>query len=144
MLDLAVYAPLGFALERRRVVGELADRGRRQIAFAKMVGRTALTVTAGDILRAFREPTVEAAPAPPELVAADRVAEEPPPEPAGPPEGTPDASSLAIPDYDSLAAKHVVRRLSGLTPAELESVRLYESAHRGRRTILGRIDQLRT
>jgi hypothetical protein len=49
---------------------------------------------------------------------------------------------LAIPDYDSLAASQVVPRLAGLTGDELESVRAYESAHRGRTTILTRIAQL--
>lgn len=49
---------------------------------------------------------------------------------------------LAIPDYDQLAASQVIPRLDSLTPAELESVRLYESAHRSRQTILGRVAQL--
>ncbi len=54
----------------------------------------------------------------------------------------PDVGGLAIPGYDSLAASQVVRRLDGLTGAELASVRAYEEATRGRRTILGRIAQL--
>ena len=49
---------------------------------------------------------------------------------------------LAIPDYDQLAASQVIPRLDSLTPAELESIRLYESAHRSRQTILGRVAQL--
>jgi hypothetical protein len=54
----------------------------------------------------------------------------------------PDDSDLAIPGYDSLAASQVVPRLAGLSAAELEAVRRYEAAHRGRRTILTRIGQL--
>lgn len=50
--------------------------------------------------------------------------------------------SLAIPGYDSLAASQVIPRLGALDPDELEAVRAYEAAHRGRRTILGRIQQL--
>jgi hypothetical protein len=50
--------------------------------------------------------------------------------------------SLAIPGYDSLAASQVVQRLEGLLPEELDEVRRYEKSTRGRRTILGRIDQL--
>jgi len=53
-----------------------------------------------------------------------------------------DVATLAIPDYDSLSASHVVNRLAGLTPKELESVRLYEGANRGRKTILSKINQL--
>jgi hypothetical protein len=51
-------------------------------------------------------------------------------------------TSLAIPDYDSLAASQVLSRLAGLSADELEAVRLYEAAHRGRKTILSRIAQL--
>jgi hypothetical protein len=53
-----------------------------------------------------------------------------------------DAADLAIPDYDSLAASQVVPRLRGLEADELEAVRAYEAAGRGRKTILSRIAQL--
>lgn len=58
---------------------------------------------------------------------------------AGPP---PQASTLAIPGYDTLAASQVVQRLSSLRRDELEAIRVYEAATRGRRTILHRISQL--
>jgi len=51
-------------------------------------------------------------------------------------------SDLAVPSYDSLSASQVVPRLSGLTAAELEAVRTYEAANRGRKTILNRVAQL--
>jgi hypothetical protein len=57
------------------------------------------------------------------------------PEPAPAPE-------LAIPEYDQLSASQVVERLEGLTAGELDAVRDYELAHRGRNTILGKITQL--
>lgn len=53
-------------------------------------------------------------------------------------------TELAIPDYDGLSASHVVNRLGGLTPEELEAVRRYESANRGRKTILSKIAQLQS
>jgi hypothetical protein len=56
----------------------------------------------------------------------------------------PDTATLPISDYDSLAASHVVARLSALGPAELDSIGAYEAANRGRRTILGKIQQLRS
>lgn len=52
-------------------------------------------------------------------------------------------SELAIPDYDSLSASQVVTRLRGLSDAELEAVRAYEAATRGRKTILNKVQQLR-
>ncbi len=53
-----------------------------------------------------------------------------------------DATELAIPDYDSLAASQVVSRLAGLREPELAAVQRYELATRGRKTILGKIAQL--
>ena len=52
------------------------------------------------------------------------------------------AANLAIPGYDSLAASQVVERLVGLDAADLLAVRTYETEHRNRRTIVGKIDQL--
>ncbi len=51
-------------------------------------------------------------------------------------------SALPIPEYDQLSASQVVERLEGLTTTELDAVRTYELAHRGRSTILGKIMQL--
>ncbi|MGH9172651.1 MAG: hypothetical protein ACRD0Z_17595 [Acidimicrobiales bacterium] len=62
------------------------------------------------------------------------------PPPAQPSEGA--ANGLAIPGYDTLAASHVVQRLSSLRPDELDAIRAYELATRARRTILHRIGQL--
>ncbi len=52
------------------------------------------------------------------------------------------AEELPIEEYESLAASHVVARLEGLSPSELRRVQRFEAAHRGRRTVLGKIDQL--
>lgn len=53
-----------------------------------------------------------------------------------------EAQALPIPDYDELSASQVVERLDGLPVNDLAAVRAYEEAHRGRRTILFKIDQL--
>ena len=52
------------------------------------------------------------------------------------------AEDLPIDEYESLAASHVVARLESLTADELRAVQEFEAAHRGRRTVLGKIDQL--
>jgi hypothetical protein len=49
---------------------------------------------------------------------------------------------LALADYDALSASQVVDRLDGLGRGDLEAIRRHEVAHRGRATILGKIDQL--
>ncbi len=64
--------------------------------------------------------------------------------PATEAEPVPDVATLAIPDYDNLSASQVVPRLGGLSDGELDAVRRYESAERGRKTILNKIAQLRS
>ena len=54
------------------------------------------------------------------------------------------AADLPIPEYDGLSASQVVSRLSGLTPEELQAIRSYEEASRGRRTVLVAIERLLT
>ncbi len=62
--------------------------------------------------------------------------------PAGGRGGDMTSPALSIPDYDELSASQVVQRLPGLSADELEAIRAYETRGRGRRTILGKIDQL--
>ena len=92
--------------------------------------------------------TSPAAPLPPDPVAANSNAAS---EPVGEPITTtttttaapaPAATTLVIPDYDELSASQVVERLDGLPASELDAVRAYEEAHRARRTILFKIEQL--
>jgi hypothetical protein len=61
---------------------------------------------------------------------------------AGREEAKPSATGLGIQDYDELSASQVVERLDGLQATELDAVRAYETAHRARRTILFKIEQL--
>lgn len=172
--DVALYAPIGFLLDARRVVPEMAERGRRQVTFNWMVGRYALRrarTRADEVLEVVQQtaeglvelaglggeaPAPEAPDGPASGAAgADGAtaggATHDQPEP-GPPHLTsvdgegggdaPDPDDLAIPGYDSLSAFQVVPRLDGLGDDELEAVRRYERATRGRRTILSRIAQL--
>jgi len=60
------------------------------------------------------------------------------------PTPSPTVEDLAITGYDSLSASQVVTRLDGLGTDELEAVRAYEIAHRGRKTILNKVAQLQT
>jgi hypothetical protein len=177
--DVVLYAPVGLALEARRLLPEMAERGRRQVTFNWMVGRYAVrrarartdevvdlvTVTAGGLLDlagirlpgssdgADDERAASAAASTPSGSngagpAPAAPADSPAPAPRGsastdgPAEPAPVPDDLAIPGYDSLSAFQVVPRLDGLGGDELEAVRQYEHATRGRRTILSRIAQL--
>ncbi|MGQ0521239.1 MAG: hypothetical protein ACT4PX_08830 [Actinomycetota bacterium] len=170
-VELLVYAPLGLVLTAREELPGLIAKGREgaggQMGMARIVGQFAVHQgqrEAGKLLRQASErlarlglvpdPAQRPGPAtgPPSPPAGASPAG-PGPAPAGAdgasrprPAGkrTPDPAALAIPGYDSLSAHQVVQRLDGLSAAELESVRAYEAATRGRKTILGRITQLQS
>jgi len=153
VLDAFVYVPVGLAVSARDVLPELAARGRERVearvSSARTIGQFAVHQGQVKAARAFTrareeaqsrlqsEALVDDGPAPPEPT--PRVVAAPRPATSGPA-----ADTLAIPGYDSLSASQVLPRLEGLEPLELEAVRSYEAAHRGRKTILGRVAQLQT
>lgn len=168
-LDLLVYAPLGLALEARTLMPSLIERGRNQVTMARMVGRFA--VQQGQVEASKRIGPVQGQV---EGILADLGLvprpDEPTPHPETPtaPRATsgaaptaseptlvivpdevpaieaPAVGDLAVTDYDSLAASQVVPRLRALSAEELEDVRRYEAAGRGRKTILNRVAQLQS
>ena len=165
LVDLFVCAPLGFVLDAPSLLPRWIDRGREQLASLGDVGRivsgrgssedTASRAgkQAHATLRGLglapeptgdeRDDAGDGAGAP--ASAAGRTVERPtivPPVAAVPTPVGPDVDTLAITDYDSLSASQVVPRLEGLAPDELESIRAYETANRGRKTILSKIAQL--
>ncbi|HEY8093767.1 MAG TPA: hypothetical protein VID93_08280 [Acidimicrobiales bacterium] len=145
--DLCVYAPIGFLVESPRLIPELITVGRQHVEAARGLGQMAMQMR--QQLRAQgsaprTEPSGTSEPASTSPIATGQRDEELVVEVI---HEHPDLSSsdegLAIPGYDQLAASQVVARLSGLGPVELDQVAAYEEAHRGRRTILNKITQLR-
>jgi hypothetical protein len=179
-LDLFVYAPLGLLLNADEVVPQLIEKGKQQVATARVFGKVAVDKGQTRATKAIAKvqeqanevvdqlsnnrrpdpdtpipaPSTKAAPATP--TPAPAVATTGPraigptsldPSTAGakangPKPTGPAAATLAIPDYDSLSASQVVPRLDGLSAQELDAVRRYELANRGRKTILNKIAQL--
>jgi hypothetical protein len=153
LLDLFVYAPLGFVMNLEEVVPQLVEKGHQQVQMARMFGQFAVDQGAKEARKRVEglaeraagakgprsngsvAAVPDAAPAP---VATEPLREddEPPSEPA------PSVDELGIPDYDSLSASQVVPRLDGLSGGERDAVRRYEAAHRGRKTILSKLAQL--
>jgi hypothetical protein len=137
VLDVFVFAPIGFVLDARQLVPKLAERGRNQVALLKVVGQFAVNKGRADADRILKSKTKPSEPPAP-----------PPPEPTRPAPATRSrataaaAATLPINNYDTLSASQIVPRLAGLSPEELAHVAAYENAHRRRRTILGRIAQL--
>jgi hypothetical protein len=164
LADLLVYIPIGLFFEAPTLLPKLAEQGRVHTRNARLFGQFAVRQGEAEVRRrlaGLEEQTTGLlralgvlpgddtdrgdgaggvdAPAPERAaVRSDR-------SPAAriePAEPGPDVADLAIPDYDSLSASHVVTRLPGLTLDELEAVRAYEVGHRGRKTILNKIVQL--
>ncbi|HET9732921.1 MAG TPA: hypothetical protein VFP54_09630 [Acidimicrobiales bacterium] len=151
-LELLVYAPLGLAITLTEEMPSLVEKGRQRLTMARMMGQMAAPQLQSEAEKAIKSvaarvtapPRPAAAPTPPPAPAAE-TAPAPAPQPEEPPrsQAAPELSAeLAIPGYDTLSAMQVVQRLNGLDPKELGQVRSYEAAHRGRKTILGRADQL--
>jgi hypothetical protein len=149
-LEALVYVPVGLALSARELVPELARRGRErvtgQVTQARIIGQFAVQQGQVQAGKAFTKARADAQDRLTDLGATPQPAAEAtsapaPPAPRAATSG-PEGGDLAIPGYDSLSASQVLPRLEGLAAAELEAVRAYEAAHRGRKTILGRIAQL--
>jgi len=139
VLDVFVFAPIGFVLDARELVPKLAERGRNQVALLKVVGQFAVNKGRADADRILKSKPPASTPTP-TAPAAPRT---PPAARTRTPSATTSAAQgLPINNYDTLSASQIVPRLAGLRPDELTRVRAYENAHRRRRTILGRIAQL--
>lgn len=153
-LDVLVYLPVGLAVSVRELLPALARRGRERVEAelnqARVVGQFSVEQGRLRATTAFSQARAQGVERLDRLTADEAPTEPPAPEAAPPAARTtaaratagPAGAELAIPGYDSLAASQVLPRLEGLAPDELEAVRAYEAAHRGRKTILGRIDQL--
>jgi hypothetical protein len=123
-------------------VPSAAERVKREIVLARFLGK--LVVDQG--VRELRSRLT------PEPDLDDRSADEPEHrEPDRdltvtdvPTDDVPDVATLALADYDHLSSAQIVGKLDGLDDAEREAIERYETAGRHRRTILGKLDQLRT
>jgi hypothetical protein len=123
-----VAMAFGFPLLRERVQRQANEARSRAGGWLEQTG-----LTPREQPPARREPPARRAPPPPPR---------PPVAHANGDAAAPAASELPIPGYDALSASQVVERLPGLGHDDLEAVRAYESTHRNRRTILGKIEQL--
>ena len=150
-----VFAPIGLVVTVVEDFPELAQRGRdhlqQRATTAKIVGQFAVA----EGRRRLQTRTAQPAPhvaaqrgargssglaGPAQTAAAGDGPGGAAPRGTGTP--TPSSTDLGIPGYDSLSASQVVQRLASLSTKELDAVEAYETATRGRRTILSRIHQL--
>lgn len=114
LVDLAIFAPLGLALEYRKLIPELADTGRKQLAFAQTLGRAALKTMASSAARKT-EPSA--------------------------PASAPAAPSGAISGYDSMTAKEIISMATTATADQLAWMLSREQAGKTRKTVLAKLEQ---
>lgn len=164
--DIVRYAPIAIVLDGPALLPKLAEQGKVHMGNARYLGARAMREAEPQIRRLLDEAGTQTN----ELlkrfgvVADDEpAAEGPPPRrrsgesravvvtaetgasrngETAPVDSGPAVDELAILDYDSLPAAHVLNRLPALAPDELEAVRRYEAGHRGRKTILNKVAQL--
>ena len=149
LIDLTVFAPIGLIMSLDEVLPQLVEKGHQHVKVARYFGRMAVRTGGEEARKRFAE-TARAGRRQPrdERSTVVPLRPVPPPVPDPPTDDTaavepaPPAASLGIPDYDVLSASQVVPRLPGLSTDELDAVRRYEAAHRGRKTILAKIAQL--
>ena len=159
-VELLVYAPIGAGLYLREVgppiVETVVARGRaeidrrqsdvqRHVTSARSLGQVALAFGLPK-LRERVESVLGRRPTPAPAARPKSVVTPRPPAvnhlSVAPDTDAPGSDELPIPGYDALSASQVVERLAGLGRDELDAVHAYETAHRQRRTILGKIEQL--
>lgn len=160
LVELAVVVPVEVGSRLLEAVPAVVDkvpsaaeRVKREIVLARFLGklvvdqgvrelRSRLTPERSHSDAAASEAGPERGGAP---ATAPQPADAPPADiPETPPADIPDVEMLALADYDHLSSAQIVGKLDGLDDAEREAIERYETAGRHRRTILGKLEQLRT
>jgi hypothetical protein len=124
-----------------------AERVKREVVLARFLGKMVVDQGARELRTRLhaddRGPSPVTHQERPEDAPDDRPAVQPP---AGglAESDVPDVNSLALADYDHLSSAQIVAKLDGLDAIERDAIERYERTGRHRRTILGKLDQLRT
>jgi len=119
ILDAGVFAPIGFLVTRGATSGDLAKVGRKQVAFARSLGRAALK----GVSRGIRpsQATSAAKPAPAK------------PAPAKP---------AAVEGYSDMLARDIIALVRTGTPEQAQWIKAQENAGKQRVTVLRAVDRL--
>ena len=148
LMDQFVFAPIGALAAMKGDLEGSAERGRQRVELqlrnARFIGEMAVQHGSKEIVRRFKDLTGPGRSTEPERASdtnEDTATSEPTTteEPAA---VAPAPIDHLIAGYDDLSASQVVRLLESFSPAELDELVAYESATRGRRTILNKAAQL--
>jgi hypothetical protein len=145
LVDSVAAVPCDLVRRSRDAAGRAADRVSGTVTTSVALARSMSELAFGGLLGIGRSAV---APSSAQSRSAPATSSSGPETAVGTtPQGSADradsaADHLALGDYESLAASHVVARLARLSADELVQIREFEEANRGRRTILGKIEQL--
>lgn len=143
--EIVRYAPIGILLDGPAQLPRFAERGKVHVRNARFLGELVVR-QGGQQLRAWLDDGNGEAGRTEDVSQPSAATQQETSEKQGTsePSLSPTAADLAIPGYEDLPASDIVTRLSGLTREELEAVRVFEAAHRGRKTVLNKVAQIRS
>ena len=169
LLDLFVFAPIGAGAKLVEDGPAAVSRARQELDNARFIGRMVVTQGVAQLRQrladqeAGRSSDVADRVTPDEVGAGRGVRPDSDVGDASTPESASTVTSddhrteaevaddaesgesdeLALPDYDHLPAIDIVGQLESLSDDELDAIEAYERTNRRRRTVLGKIAQLR-
>ena len=125
ILDAGVFAPIGFLVTGDARCGNLAQVGRKQVAFARSLGRAALK----GVSQGMRpgETTSAAAPTPAPTTAVRSM-------PQAPPEA-------AVEGYNGMTARDIIALVRASAPEQAQWIKSQETAGKQRVTVLRAVDK---
>ena len=133
ILDAGVFVPIGFLVTRDATSGELAKVGRKQVAFARSLGRAALKGMSRGIRPS--QATSAATPAPATPVPTT-------PAPATPAPATPaPATPVVVEGYSDMLARDIIAMVRTSTPEQAQWIKVQETAGKKRVTVLRAADE---
>ncbi len=153
-----MLGPFDLSIRMVQEVPVALDRVRRQLVLARFIGKLAVDHGVLELRRrldpsaaAHTSATVTAsASADPGAAAGNDAAYDDTAEDdttaggVGTESRIPESAELELPDYEHLPAAHIVAKLAGLQQSDRDAIEVFESNHRHRRTILGKLEQLRS
>jgi hypothetical protein len=123
-----------------------AERVRREVVLARFLGKMVVDQGVRELRTRLHTEDRGPSPATPEEHQQQEERDERPERSSDDSRPTirPAAAGLALADYDHLSSAQIVAKLDGLDAIERDAIERYELSGRHRRTILGKLDQLRT
>ena len=171
LLELMVYAPIGLLYEYQDVLPKLVKRGKSQVQLARLFGQMAAkrnqseaggidlasvaSLASSAVARALTDIGAQLGLAPTSPASggdsAEAKAEAPAPsvdetdnDGREATDSTSPSSTLPVAGYDELKAREIIPMLEDLSESQRDRIQTHEAANRNRKTVLAKLDRLRS